>query len=79
MKLDVDGIFTLRNAIVLRACEDYRKALHRKDEAKRLDIENFFHSEYFDILCPNIDGDTILEELRTQENKMRKGKVRHGL
>jgi len=61
----------LANAIILRAVEDYRDAHDRNQlrphHAETLreirSIEQFFCSEWFEVLC-NLDGKRLLSDLK---------------
>jgi hypothetical protein len=67
----------IANAIVEQAVGDYRKALrgrgyHGKSAKKViLEVEQFFHSLYFEILT-KVDGDYLLEKLQQEYNEERK-------
>ena len=59
-------------AIVRQAVEDYQELLKWKTEKiswkfkvySRQEIEEFFNSEYFTLLYPNITGREILEKIK---------------
>ena len=59
-------------AIVRQAVEDYQELLKLKTEKiswrfrvySRQEIEEFFNSEYFTFLYPNISGREILEKIK---------------
>ena len=59
-------------AIVRQAVEDYQELLKWKTEKisckfkvfSRQEIEDFFNSEYFTFLYPNISGREILEKIK---------------
>lgn len=53
----------LANGIILRAVEDYRKALACRDEGVILAIERFFTSEWFAILS-KLDGQYIIDKIK---------------
>lgn len=60
----------LGNAIIIQAVADYKTAY--KDFKKGdhniwlNECTNFFHSDWFHFLAPDVDGDKILEAARTQ-------------
>lgn len=66
--------YTLREAIVLQAVEDYRTALsgekvdHKTPEETITEIENFFRSNSFRLLC-DIDCEFIISEIRKEFNR----------
>lgn len=61
----------LANAIVLKAVEDYRRALRKlrrcEDNINALltvhEVEQFFRSEWFSVLC-NLDGEKLIGQLK---------------
>ena len=59
----------LANAIVLQAVDDYRRLLRGKrihnDNNRKVTIEEFFLSEWFEILT-QVDGQTILNRLQKE-------------
>ena len=67
------------NAIVKQAADDYRKALNgkgyngRKPEKVIKEIEQFFHSRYFEILT-RADGDYIIEKLKQEHEEKERSK-----
>ena len=52
----------LANAIILQAVKDYRNARHKGTKAE---IEQFFRSEWFEILT-DLDGKKLIEDLRRE-------------
>ena len=64
----------LANAIVVKAAEDYRKALdgvgHGRLSAKQVieEVESFFHSQYFEILT-KLKGDYLLAKLKREHEE----------
>lgn len=68
----------IKNAIILLAVEDYRRALDGNDcdgipPAMIIsDVERFFRSTYFETLT-KIDGEFLIEQLKKEhEEKVRK-------
>lgn len=62
-QLNPDGCRQLAAAIVLRAVKDYRRALKDAEgetETKK-ELEEFFHSPWFDMLMPDIAGEKIMQ------------------
>lgn len=63
---------TLANAIILKAVEDYRNALdgisydRRHPKAVIKEIEDFFLSDYFEMLT-KVKGKYLIEELRKEK------------
>lgn len=61
----------LANEIVIQATKDYRKALrglkkHKLSSERRInDCENFFRSEWFQILT-KIDGELLIRKLKEE-------------
>jgi len=68
-----DGWQALAEAIILQAVEDYRLAQYRnrmhphqpKTEQEIRGIEQFFCSEWFNVLC-TLDGSRLLRDLKKQ-------------
>ena len=58
----------LANAIIEKACHDYRMALLGNCEERQKEIEKFFLSEYFMTLT-NVDGKTLMRKIREMECK----------
>lgn len=64
------------NAIILQAVNDYRETLRkvRKNPQNRealnnaLQIERFFHSEWYQILTP-VDGEYLINKLREETSE----------
>ena len=69
----MDPYERLANAIVIQAADDYRSAMKtlryypidREALEKKKDCENFFMSEWFQVLS-EADGPTILNRLRKE-------------
>ena len=66
----LDAWLSLAEAIVEQACWDYLQVLSGKCKSRenvlcRKEIEDFFHSEWFEILCA-LDGDAILHRLQDE-------------
>lgn len=65
----------LANAIVMQAVKDYRKALktlkrHPRNnpaQATVLEVETFFHSNWFQTLT-SVDGSMLISKLRREIN-----------
>ena len=61
----------LANAIVLQAVEDYRNALNGRSYNRYspdrviIELENFFHSEYYQTLT-KVNGDYLIELLKEE-------------
>ena len=55
----------LAEAIILRAVDDYRKALKYDHRGIKRNCEKFFRSEWFSILT-NLDGETLIKRLRAE-------------
>ena len=71
------GLRRLVNAIILQACDDYKRAYSGTyvDKDKRtnsseyilMEVEEFFLSDYFAGMC-NIDPEWLMHELRRHSN-----------
>lgn len=74
--LDGESLLNLRNAIIVKACEDYRRALKAGDLRKLEEIKFFFKSDYFERIAPHVDADYIIEKLNKEfeENRQKKSK-----
>lgn len=74
-----EGYKLLAASIVNQAIKDYqsaRKTLHiyghRQDKSEKVrkallmveDVEKFFSSEWYHMLCPNIDGKKLYEQIK---------------
>lgn len=55
----------LANAIIIRAVDDYEKALASKDDYKIKSIEKFFKSDWYSILS-KVDGNYILSKIKSK-------------
>lgn len=53
----------LANAIIMQAVKEYRRTRH---EGTRLELENFFRSEWFKVLT-TADGNYIIKMLRKEQ------------
>lgn len=53
----------LSDAIVERAVLDYKKALNRKDNSIIHSLEQFFRSQWFDMLS-ECDGEVLMQMIR---------------
>lgn len=52
-------------AVIMKAVEDYKKALKRGDKGRIKELENFFASPYFDVLgMDKVNGEYILRRLK---------------
>ena len=61
------GIESLIEAIIVRACKDYRLALKSKDKSKIISLERFFKGNYFgEMVNYNISGDYIIRTLKSE-------------
>ena len=61
------GIESLIEAIIVRACKDYRLALKSKDKSKIISLERFFKGNYFgEMTNYNISGDYIIRTLKRE-------------
>ena len=67
-----DPYENLGNAVILVACEDYRRTLrgHRVEQGKtagtsKKELEKFFHSGYFGVLT-SIDPDMLIRKLQEE-------------
>ena len=52
----------LANAIIMQAVKEYRRTRH---EGTRLELENFFRSEWFTTLT-SVDGEVLLRKLKEE-------------
>ncbi len=65
-----EGYQKLAEAIIVRAADDYRRALktykrnprHKKVSAEMKELEDFFRSDWFESLS-NLDGEEIMNML----------------
>ena len=77
------NICDLKTAIVHRACVDYLNALRDKTHERhdklptREQLEKFFHSAWFSVLC-DADADALLYELR-RLSKAGKKSINYGV
>ena len=61
------GVENLIEAIIVRACKDYRLALKSKDKSKIISLERFFKGDYFaEMTNYNISGDLIIRKLKSE-------------
>ena len=61
------GIESLIEAIIVRACKDYRLALKSKDKSKIISLERFFKGDYFrEMTNYNISGDWLIRKLKSE-------------
>ena len=61
------GVENLIEAIIVRACKDYRLALKSKDKSKIISLERFFKGDYFgEMVNYNISGDWIIRRLKSE-------------
>ena len=60
----------LAGAIICVAADDYRLALDERNDALRVELEKFFHSEWYKVLC-NLDPDKLMADIRV-EHKLAK-------
>lgn len=69
MYLTDEGLDLLRCAIVKQAADDYKKVINGKKhhpkygKYNRNELEEFFHSSWFEMLV-DIDGDAIVKEIK---------------
>ena len=62
---------SLANAIVIRACDDYRKALkklkrnpeHTDSLHTKFECEEFFRSDWYEMLT-SVDGEFLIKKLK---------------
>ena len=63
----------LANAIIIRACDDYRDALkklkrnprHKESLKTKTEVEEFFRSDWYEILT-SLDGEMLMKKLREE-------------
>ena len=61
------GVESLIEAIIVRACKDYRLALKSKDKSKIISLERFFKGDYFrEMTNYNISGDWLIRKLKSE-------------
>ena len=61
------GIESLIEAIIVRACKDYRLALKSKDKSKIISLERFFKGNYFgEMTNYKISGDLVIRTLKSE-------------
>ena len=61
------GVESLIEAIIVRACKDYRLALKSKDKSKIISLERFFKGNYFgEMTNYKISGDWIIRTLKSE-------------
>lgn len=80
MQNPIDNAFqNLANEIVLKAVDDYRKALdgvgYGRLSADQVikEVEDFFHSHYFEILT-KVKGDYLLGKLKREHEEKERSK-----
>lgn len=61
--VEIDPYEELANAIIIRAADDYRKALSAKEKGKIISLEKFFLSDWFRILS-RADGQYIIDKIK---------------
>lgn len=57
------GIKRLAMAIVFQAVQDYKKALKHNDKVEIYNLEKWFRSNRYEILC-SIDGDYLIRKIK---------------
>ena len=61
------GAESLIEAIIVRACKDYRLALKSKDKSKIISLERFFKGDYFgEMTNYKISGDLVIRTLKSE-------------
>lgn len=61
------GIESLIEAIIVRACKDYRLALKSNNKSKIISLERFFKGNYFgEMVNYNISGVWIIRRLKSE-------------
>ena len=61
------GIESLIEAIIVRACKDYRLALKSNNKSKIISLERFFKCDYFgEMTNYNISGDWLIRTLKRE-------------
>lgn len=61
------GVESLIEAIIVRACKDYRLALKSKDKSKIISLERFFKGDYFgEMTNYKISGDWVIRTLKSE-------------
>lgn len=65
-----DTFYVESNAKYCYWCVDYGSG-YWKDMPDLDEIEIFFHSELFGVICPNIDPDWLIGKLKKEPNKLK--------
>ena len=61
------GAESLIEAIIVRACKDYRLALKSNNKSKIISLERFFKGDYFgEMTNYNISGYLIIRKLKSE-------------
>ena len=61
------GVENLIEAIIVRACKDYRLALKSKNKSKIISLERFFKGNYFgEMTNYKISGDWVIRTLKSE-------------
>ena len=61
------GVESFIEAIIVRACKDYRLALKSKNKSKIISLERFFKGDYFgEMVNYNISGDWLIRTLKRE-------------
>ena len=61
------GVESLIEAIIVRACKDYRLALKSKDKPRIISLERFFKGDYFgEMTNYKISGDLVIRTLKSE-------------
>ena len=61
------GVESLIEAIIVRACKDYRLALKSKDKSKIISLERFFKGNYFgEMTNYKISSDLVIRTLKSE-------------
>lgn len=55
----------LAGAIICIAADDYRLALDERNDELRNELEKFFHSDWYKVLC-NLNPDKLMADIRVE-------------
>lgn len=67
-KTEMAGPYGLATAVVLLACKDYENALTGHNAEQQYEIEKFFRSTWFGVLC-DLNPEEIMKQLKIHARK----------
>ena len=70
-KAEMAGPYGLAAAIILMACKDYMTAIRGRNAGRRREVERFFKSSWFGVLC-DLDPDLLIKQLKLRAKGSRR-------